>query len=155
MKGFLVLLLAVAAVFAGYRYWYAPLAADADPQEEAVAVVTSFGRVLQMVPLSGDPEAARQAMAAHYAPYVSELLLAEWKDDPRRAPGRLTSSPWPARIEPETLAEAAGGGYVVEGRVIEITSKELVEGGSAREYAVRAVVEELEEGWRITEFARL
>lgn len=155
MKSLLALIVIAAAVFGLYRYWYVPMATPADPAERAVATVVSFGNVLQMVPLSGDPEVARRAMTAHYASYVAPPLLVEWKEDPRSAPGRITSSPWPARIEPDTVAEGFGGGYVVQGRVIELTSRELVEGGSSGEYAIQATVEKLDEGWRITEFTRL
>lgn len=64
-------------------------------QDEAAVrrVVTEFGRQLQQVSLTADPEIARQAIREHYGAFVSPRLLQKWTQNPALAPGRVTSSP--------------------------------------------------------------
>jgi hypothetical protein len=155
VRTILTFLLLAAAVFG--LYWYAvrvpePVMTDTD---KAVEVVRAFGEELQHVPLGGSVDDVRAAIDTRYARHATALLIAEWKDDPKRAPGRLTSSPWPVRIDVDAVAENADGSRLVQGRVIEITSVELVEGGSAHEYAIEALVTETDAGWRIASFRRL
>ncbi|MBI5645171.1 hypothetical protein HY970_03665 [Candidatus Kaiserbacteria bacterium] len=96
----------------------------------AANVVVDFGQELQNVSLHADPDVVREGIREHYAPYVTENLLETWLDTPNRAPGRLTSSPWPARIEVRS-ATRQGSGYIVQGNVVLMTSAEVEHGGNA------------------------
>jgi hypothetical protein len=90
---------------------------------EEVAVrdlVTRFGSVMKNVSLLA-PDAASEIRTT-YAPFVSEDILAFWEKNPTKAPGRLTSSPWPDRIEIQTIERAADGAYEVQAKIIEMTS---------------------------------
>ncbi len=118
----LVLLLAFVAGFAAFRVWFANSdVVREERQLEAVALVEQFGERLQLVPLMGAPEVAVQAMREHYGPLVDPALLDTWTENPMTAPGRLTSSPYPDRIEVAGVTESDGT-YVVEGDIVEETS---------------------------------
>ena len=73
-------------------------------------------------------------------------------NDISRAPGRVTSSPWPDRIEITSIVREADK-YVVVGFVVEVTSIEVVNGGVAAKIPVRVVLEKREGRWFITEYA--
>lgn len=90
--------------------------------EKAVrAAVSDFGAHLKDVsPLSPD---ASSAIASAYRAYATPELLALWQKDPEKAPGRLASSPYPARIEISTITKQ-GQSYVVNSNIVLITSKE-------------------------------
>ena len=64
----------------------------------------------------------RQDITEHYGDYVHSELLMEWVNDPQIAPGRLTSSPWPERIEILSLEKLSKNIYRVQGKIIEVTS---------------------------------
>ncbi|RME87541.1 MAG: hypothetical protein D6770_09140 [Anaerolineae bacterium] len=113
-------------------------------------VVTAFGKRLQNVSLSSPN--APQDIEAQYAGFVSPDLLALWMDDPSGAPGRLTSSPWPDRIEIISLEQEGADRYVVRGDIVEVTGADLANGGAANRIPVRLVVERRHGRWVITEF---
>ena len=115
------------------------------------AMVDAFGRRLQNVSLLA-PDAAEQ-IRLQYLQYVSPALLASWMSDPRKAPGRLVSSPWPDHIEIYSLAMETPDRCVITGSVIELTSVEAVNGGAAAKIPVRIVAQELQGSWLITDYA--
>jgi len=122
-----------------------------DEEEEAVRyVVESFGKRLQNVSLQS-PNAA-QVIEEQYAEWADPELLKIWMNDISRAPGRVTSSPWPDRIEITSIVREADK-YVVVGFVVEVTSIEVVNGGVAAKIPVRVVLEKREGRWFITEYA--
>src|SRR5262245_5103097 len=61
------------------------------------AQIMAFGNELQNVSLLSTSTVAED-LDSHYGQYLSAELLASWKNNPERALGRLTSSPWPDRI---------------------------------------------------------
>jgi len=120
-------------------------------EEEAVRyVVESFGKRLQNVSLQS-PNAA-QVIEEQYAEWADPELLKIWMNDISRAPGRVTSSPWPDRIDITSIVREADK-YVVVGFVVEVTSIEVVNGGVAAKIPVRVVLEKREGRWFITEYA--
>jgi hypothetical protein len=122
-----------------------------DEEEKAVRyVVESFGERLQNVSLQS-PNAA-QVIEEQYAEWADPELLKIWMNDISRAPGRVTSSPWPDRIEITSIVREADK-YVVVGFVVEVTSIEVVNGGVAAKIPVRVVLEKREGRWFITEYA--
>jgi len=70
--------------------------------------------------------------------------------DPDKAPGRLVSSPWPDRIEIDSVVAQPDGSFLVTGSVIEITSTEVGTDQAAAEYPVEATVSSVDGNWRIT-----
>jgi hypothetical protein len=113
-----VLIIVVLAAFAFLHPVSPPDIAEAS----ARTAVTAFGTQLQKVSLLA-PDAANQ-IATQYGEYVTHALLASWQATPKKAPGRLTSSPWPDHIQ-ITSAAPQGTGYVVSGGVVLMTSAGL------------------------------
>jgi hypothetical protein len=144
----LVFLLAIGGV---YLIQMTPFQVD---QESAVrSVVEDFGQELKNVSLLASREQVASSMQASYGPYVENTLLGQWINDPLSAPGRLTSSPWPEKIEISSIQKEDNTRYTVEGDVIEVTN----EGGGIGETPTEAlrrpitlVVEKKGSGWRIT-----
>lgn len=153
---FLIIVLALFVVVLGWyawRTWRPPIAQPPSigmtPSQEEVAVrevVENFGEVLKNVPLSGSRDTAVQGMDEHYRGYVSASLLQRWKSDPAQAIGRLTSSPWPDRIEIIRIERQAVTRYLVIGEIVSLTSA----GEAARE-RIELRVEDVGNVWLITE----
>jgi len=98
--------------------------------EEAVnSLVEDFGKRLQLVSLLAPEDVLEESMQENYGEFVAPSLLKEWLKDPVNAPGRLTSSPWPDRIEILGTEKISEGAYEVKGEIIEVAngSDEIVE----------------------------
>ncbi len=124
-----------------------------DAGEEAAVrdLVENFGKRLQTVSLLASD--AAQEMQRQYSEFISPTLLETWMKDVSKAPGRIVSSPWPARIEITTLARETPDRYVIDGLVVEVTSVEVVNGGAANKIPVHIIVEKDQGRWLITEYA--
>jgi hypothetical protein len=120
-------------------------------EEAVLSLVKSFGSKLQLVSLQASEEIVKKTMEENYGEYVSQELLAKWSSDPLNAPGRLTSSPWPDRIEILSVEKIARNEYKVKGEVIEITSAEQVSGGVAAKRQITLTVKKTDKGWLIDE----
>lgn len=88
-------------------------------ERAARAAAVHFGTQMQNVSLLS-PDAS-STLASTYGPLVTPELLALWQADPESAPGRLTSSPYPERIETVSINKQ-GSGYIVSGTIIHMTS---------------------------------
>jgi len=114
-------------------------------------LVYQFGSTIQKVSISG-PD-ARSNIGAAYSPYVTADLLAEWQANPPFAPGKAVSSPWPDRIQIDSMTEN-NDGYTVKGTVIEVTSKEVTQGGIAATYPVTMQIKKSGNQWLIASYDR-
>jgi hypothetical protein len=114
-------------------------------------LVENFGKRLQAVSLLSAN--APEDMQEQYSQFVSPALLDTWMNDVSKAPGRMVSSPWPDRVEINTLTREGSDRYMITGSVVEITSVEVVSGGVAARIPVRMVVEKEQGHWLITEYA--
>lgn len=97
----------------------------ADPAEQEAAVrvvVESFGKSLQLVSLLAPEDVLKNSMEVNYGGLVDTALIQQWLADPTAAPGRLTSSPWPDRIEILSVEQQQDGSFTVTGTIIEVTS---------------------------------
>ncbi len=90
--------------------------------DEVIKLVEEFGSTLKNVSLLAPRDLVIQAIEENYTPYITNGLLQNWINHPRRAPGRTTSSPWPDRIEITDVNRVSEDEYFVRGRVAEITS---------------------------------
>lgn len=81
--------------------------------------VATFGTLLKNVSLLS-PDSAQQITSA-YAQFVTPALLQAWVANPRTAPGRVASSPWPDHIDIDSVTPQ-GRVYRVIGNIVEITS---------------------------------
>ena len=118
--------------------------------EKAVAsLVEGFGSKLQTVSLLAPKDILEKSMQENYSDFVSQELLAKWINDPLNAPGRLTSSPWPDRIEILTIEKSAKYEYEVKGKIIEVTSTEKASGGIAAKRPITLIVRKINDRWLI------
>lgn len=100
-------------------------------KSEIEETVIRFGSRLKNVPLLISKNVLRKSMVNNYGDFVTDELIEKWVNDPKNAPGRLTSSPWPDRIEINSIKKLSGNNYEINGDIIEITSMELTGGGYA------------------------
>lgn len=121
-----------------------------DEQAAVATLVEAFGEKLQAVSLLAPKEIVSQSIREHYGPLVTPELLARWVSDPQTAPGRVTSSPWPDRIDIRSIDRTARGIYRVQGDIIEVTSVEVKTGGVAAKRPITLVVEQVGDRWLIS-----
>jgi hypothetical protein len=122
LKRYLIVLLTF-VVTSGAAYWYYTYNHEHSSLSDTAQVrmqVTGLGDNLREVPLLASNDLVGKAMDLHYAQYVRPDLLEKWKADPKNAPGRLTSSPWPDRIDVTGVTKNADGTYTVLGSIIEM-----------------------------------
>ena len=126
--------------------------AQGQTQDEQVvrAIVSQFGSKLKMVSLLAPHQDIAKAMDDNYAPYVASELLTQWKDYPEYAPGRLTSSPSPDRIEILSVQTDTEGSFTVLGNVIETTSADSITHSGAKTYPITVRIENRSGAWLIT-----
>jgi hypothetical protein len=124
---------------------------ETDPADETavISLVEDFGYVLKKVSLIS-PSAA-QDIEENYGDFVSPELITKWRNDPLKAPGRLTSSPWPERIDISTVENIASYSYLVKGDIIEVTSAEEEQGGTASWRPIELIIEKNGSCWLIVE----
>jgi len=106
-------------------------------------MVEAFGGKLQMVSLQAPKDIVKKSIQDSYSEFVSPELLEKWLGDPGTAPGRLLSSPWPDRIEIQSIDNLGNNAYRIKGEIIEITSVEKVSGGAASKLPVTIVVKKI------------
>lgn len=125
------------------------------PEDDVRYAVERFGDVLKNVPLSGEPSIASQAIEENYLEYLTPQLRDQWSRNPNQALGRLTSSPWPERIDILSI-EKAGEEYTVHAEIVYMTSQEMANGGdSGRDAVTFTLVPKLwssymPQGWAIS-----
>jgi hypothetical protein len=107
-----------------------PASETGDAKAAVQDAVIEFGNHLKNVPLTASPDMLFSIIRSEYGGYVTPELLNSWLADPTKAPGRLTSSPWPERIEVRSIEEHTDT-YIVRGTVILMTSQEVSGGGNA------------------------
>ncbi len=122
---------------------------SADETQQATQVVQGFGAKLQVVSLLSPTAAAD--IQAQYAGFVDPTLLQQWAADPSTAPGRVTSSPWPDRIEITSMDKTSPDQIDVKGNIIEVTSVEVNTGTAAATIPVEIGLQKNAQGkWWIT-----
>ncbi|MDP4109426.1 MAG: hypothetical protein Q8878_05280, partial [Bacillota bacterium] len=123
---------------------------NSDTDEIAVRnVVVAFGKKLQDVSLQSPN--VKTDMKNSYGDLVSPELLKKWQDDPKKAPGKLVSSPWPDSIGIESVDKKEDKTYEVKGKIIEMTSAEQQSGGAAAKRDVSLEVKKDDGKWLITD----
>jgi hypothetical protein len=145
LLSFLIIILGVSFAFVDRKQAFEDGLRLVDP----ATFVEEFGEQLRFVPLVGDESIVSEAMRTYYRGYVSSELIAKWEQAPLNAPGRLTSSPYPDRIEVTDIKEILPQKYIVSGNLVEATF------GENGKQILRPFVLELtssENGYLITDF---
>ncbi len=112
-------------------------------------VVSQFADQMDKVSLSSPT--AISDIASAYAPYASSSLIQYWQANRSFAPGKGLSSPWPDRIEVNSVSKNLRD-YIVQGTVIEVTSKEVTQGGVAAQFPVQMTLSKFGDTWLITKY---
>ena len=99
-----------------------PAKEEESPREAITQRIEEFGAKLQNVSLLAPPDVLRDSMRRELGEFVTPELIDMWIADPDHAPGRKTSSPWPARIEVTDVREDGPDTYTVSGELVEAAS---------------------------------
>jgi hypothetical protein len=116
-------------------------------------VVERLGERMAQVSLQGPDSQVVHEVREAYAGIASEGLLASWTTAPRSAPGRLVSSPWPDRIEIDSVSRSDAGSCRVEGDIVLVSSADAARTGEATRQPVTVWVTH-QGAWLITRFER-
>ena len=104
---------------------------SADTDAAIRSTVTQFGSHLKNVSLLSTSTVSSQ-IESEYGPYLSSDLLSQWQANPSLALGREVSSPWPDRIEINTVSASGSGTYTVSADIVEVTSADTATSSSDR-----------------------
>ncbi len=124
-------------------------------EEQAVRnLVARFGAELKSVPLLAPTSTLAQLIQSAYGPFISAELLLGWEKNPRWAPGRYTSSPWPEGILITDLQRDRDGSYTAQGKIIDAYNgaTSTIEMDSGEFVAMK--VRNIGGTWRITGFTK-
>jgi len=122
-----------------------------DPDRAVRRVVKLFGSRMQTVSLLVPDSLAASRVQEAYGTLVTPDLLSDWMARPAAAPGRRVSSPWPDRIEVQSVTPSGSDEYLVTGSLIYESS---ASGQSVSRAAAQPVRLHLRRGgdggWRIS-----
>ncbi len=93
--------------------------------------VIGFGTHLKNVSLLSTSTVSSQ-IQSEYGPYLSANLLSQWQANPNLALGRQVSSPWPDRIEVNSVTASGDNAYTVSADIVEVTSADTATSSSDR-----------------------
>lgn len=116
----------------------------------AKATIEKFGQALKNVSLLS-PQSA-QEIEQNYGDLASPDLIKEWQTDPSSAPGRLTSSPSPDRIEVISIKKTEQEKYLADGEIVEIANGITPEEKFEKRTPVEIIVSRVGARWLITDF---
>ena len=152
MKRYIVLFLSLLMITACSSGPKAQPTEPGDPAEQEAAVrvvVEEFGKKLQMVSLLAPADVLQKSMEENYGGLVEATLIRQWIANPVTAPGRLTSSPWPDRIDVNSVIMQQDGSFQVDGTLIEVTSAEQGTDKAAARRPITLHLVKSEEEWLI------
>lgn len=124
---------------------------EVNEEELVKTVVEGFGKKLQHVSVLAPSDSVKESIQEHYSEFVTPELLNRWLDDPSSAPGRLTSSPWPERIEILAMEEVEEDVYEVQGEVLEVTSAGDAEENVVSRIPIKLTVKKVDDQWLIND----
>lgn len=146
----------IAPYAAGIRTFAVPLPGynlqNTTDEAKVIRVVEDFGQSLKSVSLLAPADIVTKSIQENYGQYVSPDLLAKWQQDPENAPGRVTSSPWPERIDVLNMEKKTDFNYEIKGEIIKVTSVDLSQGGYASKQPITLTVEKEKDSWLITSY---
>lgn len=118
-------------------------------------IVGEFGERLKDVRV--DVTASNQdKMAAvdwNLKQFITDRLYQEFAQSPTKIPGRDVSSPWPERIEIDSVQKLDAHTVKVAGNIIFMTSVEMAHGGNAGETPIALTLKKVNGTWLIDDVA--
>lgn len=124
---------------------------DEAEKNEVIKFVRNFGGQLKMVSLMEPKDILKETMNEYYGEYVSVELIEKWLEDPADAPGRLTSSPWPYRIDILSVKKTSDNKYIVNGNVVELTGVEMIDRGIAVKREIFLEIDKIGGKWIVVD----
>lgn len=125
---------------------------EQDNTEERIhEIVYQFGNRLKMVSLLAPDEVLRESILDYYGDLVTPKLLKRWLENPRSAPGRYTSSPWPERIDIADIKRTGKEKFEVRGHIVEVTSTNKKTGEFTAKRPILLEVIKIHDQWLIND----
>jgi hypothetical protein len=137
------ILIFLIAIFVSLSLFYSNNFSNND-SKTAEILVKDFGLVLKNVSLLS-PNASNE-IEENYKDFLTPELLDQWKANPNEAIGRLTSSPWPDRIEVLGVIPSGSNKFEVLGNMVEVTSQT----GAEITKPIEISVIKVDENWLIS-----
>lgn len=94
----------------------------AEEKAQITELIDNFGHELTNVTMIDPENVVAEQIKEHYTPYLTSNLLSKWVFDPSLAMGRRTSSPWPDRIEVDSMEKVDSDRIKVQGYVVWVAS---------------------------------
>ncbi len=116
-------------------------------ESEIKKLLDLFVQRMQLITLASPLERIKEMIKDAYHELVTEELLNQWLNSPQEAPGKITSSPWPDKIEIKKLSKINPNEYQVEGSLIWMTST-----GFAKEDKVEIKILKKDSKWLLAEY---
>lgn len=114
-------------------------------------LITTFGSKMKNVNRKAVKQAdLKKQITDNYKGLISDALYSSWETDPSLAPGRPASSPWPDRIEIDSMAQTkpvVSEEYEIQANLVWLTSQ----GESSKEPLIIRVVKEHDQ-WVIEDY---
>ncbi|MEK7602272.1 MAG: hypothetical protein AAB472_02200 [Patescibacteria group bacterium] len=136
-------------------YLYNQREAAAESLARVRNVVYNFGDELKLVPTLAPHAEFVTTMNKHYAMYVHPDLLNKWNAEPATAPGRVTSSPWPDRIDIDSMVKNKDGTYTVEAHIVQKASGQSSTTPALADIPIRLIITMGPDGFQITDYQTL
>jgi bla regulator protein BlaR1 len=112
-------------------------------------VVGEFGARLKDVDLSAPKQDILTAVGFNLRQLITSRLYEEFVQDTSRIPGRYVSSPWPERIQIDSVQRLDSGSYTVNGNQIMMDSDALAHGGNAGRTLITLTLKKVNGTWLI------
>ncbi len=93
-----------------------------DEKSQITTLVEDFGKKLTSVDILSPEEVIAESIQQNYSPYLTANLLSKWVFDPYQAMGRFVSSPWPDRIEIDSMERIDDNTVKLKAKVIWVVS---------------------------------
>ncbi|MFZ4500318.1 MAG: hypothetical protein ACOYMZ_02330 [Minisyncoccia bacterium] len=122
-----------------------------EEKEAVAAAVVAFGDKMKDIALIAEQEVLSASIKKEYEDTVAPALITQWIQNPTRAPGRTTVSPWPERIEVISM-EKVENYYKVVAELVEMTNAEDEKGTEFGRIPLYLTVAWVNEGWKVVEY---
>ena len=112
-------------------------------------VVGEFGARLKDVVITTSDQNVITAVDFNLKQLITDRLYQVFVQDKIRIPGRYVSSPWPERIEINSIQMLDSGSYTVHGSQVVMTDDTVAHGGNAGEEPITLTLKKVNGVWLI------
>jgi hypothetical protein len=112
-------------------------------------VVGEFGARLKDVDITASDQDMMTAVDFNLKQLVTDRLYQMFVQDKATIPGRYVSSPWPERIQINSVQKLDSGSYTVQGGLVLMTDDNVAHGGNAGEASVTLTLKKVNGTWLI------